>query len=64
MNPVTLPDKTGFEDYGNCLWFTFITMTTIGFGEYRLITTMGRILAVIVSIFGVMVNSFMVVALS
>lgn len=59
-----MPDKTGFEDYATCLWYTFITMTSIGYGEYFPITTMGRLLASIISIFGVVINSFIVVALS
>jgi hypothetical protein len=25
---------TGFEDYSNCFWCVFITMGTIGYGDY------------------------------
>ena len=32
LNQSVLTSKTGFEDYSTCLWFTFITMTSIGYG--------------------------------
>lgn len=64
LNRNILTEKTGFEDYGTCLWFTFITMTSIGYGEYSPISDMGRILAGFIAIFGVILNSFLVVALT
>ena len=32
LNRGVLSSKTGFEDYSTCIWFTFITMTSIGYG--------------------------------
>ena len=39
-------------------------MTSIGYGDYSPITPLGRILAGIIAIFGVILNSFLVVALT
>jgi hypothetical protein len=39
-------------------------MTSIGYGDYVPITILGRVLASILAIFGVTLNSFLVVALS
>ena len=64
LNSGVLSSKTGFEDYSTCLWFTFITMTSIGYGEYSPISPMGRLLAGFIAIFGVILNSFLVVALT
>jgi hypothetical protein len=63
LNP-TLIQPTGFEDYSTSLWFTFTTMTSIGYGDYVPTSDLGRFLAGIISIFGVVLNSFLVVALT
>lgn len=39
-------------------------MTSIGYGDYIPITEIGRLLAGIIAIFGVFLNSFLVVALT
>lgn len=64
MNPYILGSKTGFESYDTCLWFTFITMTSIGYGEYVPKSDLGKLLAGLIAIFGVILNSFLVVALT
>lgn len=61
LNPISL---NGFESYQNCYWFAFITMTTIGYGEYYPVTFLGRLLTIILSIIGVVLNSLLVVALN
>ena len=54
----------GFDKYANCVWWTVVTMTTIGFGDFYPKTTPGRIMTFILSIWGVIIVSLMVVALS
>lgn len=39
-------------------------MTSIGYGDYVPITWIGKLLAAFIAIFGVMLNSFLVVALT
>lgn len=64
LNSQVLGSKTGFEDYSTCVWFTFITMTSIGYGDYVPVTDIGKFLAGFVAIVGVLLNSFLVVALT
>lgn len=54
----------GFEVISNCYWWTLITMTTIGYGDYKLTTIHARALAIILAILGVVLSSQLVVALS
>ncbi len=36
--------------YGDALWYTFVSCTTIGFGDFTAVTTIGRILTVYMAI--------------
>ena len=45
-------DKTSFTSYGDALWFTFVSIFTIGYGDYTVHTTMSRILTIILVIYG------------
>ncbi len=56
--------KTGFESYENCLWSTFITMSTVGYGDYYPKTILGRTVMIIAAIFGVFLSSLLIVSLS
>mmetsp|Transcript_66376 Transcript_66376/g.183310 ORF Transcript_66376/g.183310 Transcript_66376/m.183310 type:complete len:994 (+) Transcript_66376:369-3350(+) len=42
----------------NSAWLHFVTMTTIGYGEYQVQTHIGRLLIVISWVFGLIVDSF------
>jgi hypothetical protein len=54
----------GFENFSNCIWFAFITLSSLGYGEYVPQTIIARALASLLSIFGLTLNSFLVVAFS
>ncbi len=45
--------EPGIKTYGNGLWYTFAVVTTIGFGDIVVVTTLGRILSVILGLFGI-----------
>ena len=41
--------------YGDALWYSFAIVTTIGFGDFTVITPIGRVLSVILGIYGIVV---------
>lgn len=45
--------NTGIDNYVDALYFTITTLTTTGFGDITLLGTDGRILAVLIMIFGI-----------
>lgn len=55
---------TGFESYSNCFWCTFITMATVGYGDYYPKTLPGRGIILITAISGVLLSSLLIVSLS
>ena len=56
--------QTGFENYSNCFWCIFITMSTIGYGDYYPKTMPGRSIILFTSIIGVFLSSILIVSLS
>lgn len=48
-----------FSDFFNCVWFIFITMVTVGYGDYTPITAFGWIFSFFICITGVM-NTYMI----
>jgi hypothetical protein len=61
-NPHLSP--TGFEDYSNCFWCVFITMGTIGYGDYFPKTILGRGVIFATALTGIVVSSILIVSLS
>lgn len=53
-----------FESLENSIWFVWITMTTVGYGDFYPKTIFGRVLTIIISIWGIFIVSMMVVVLS
>ena len=53
-----------FGSYINCIWNAVITMTTVGYGDFNAQTIFGRITAVIICLWGVLLVSIMVVSLT
>lgn len=47
------PSSSGFEDYGDALWWAMVTFTTVGYGDFFPVTRPGRIAAVLLMFGGV-----------
>ena len=43
------------ENFNDALWYCFAIVTTIGFGDLTAVTDFGRILSVILGIYGIVV---------
>ena len=41
--------------YGDALWYCFMLITTIGFGDIAAVSVIGRVLSVILGIYGLVV---------
>lgn len=61
-NPQIL--ATGFENYINCYWCVFITMATVGYGDYFPKTMPGRIVGIFAAASGIILSSLLIVSLS
>ena len=49
-------DSASFHDsYTDALWYCFAVVTTIGFGDMTAVSTIGRVLSVILGIYGIVV---------
>ena len=53
-----------FSNMINCMWNVIITLTSVGYGDIYPNTFMGRIVAIVVSFWGVFIASFFVVTVS
>lgn len=47
--------EPSLTSYGDALWFTFVSFTTIGYGDFYAVTFLGRILTVFLTLYGVLV---------
>lgn len=56
--------ETGFENYVNCFWCIFITMTTVGYGDYFPKTFPGRVVCGLAAFSGIILSSLMIVSVS
>lgn len=54
----------GFNNYINCIWCVFITMATVGYGDYFPKTVAGRFVCVFAAISGIIISSLLIVSLS
>ena len=50
-------DRETFHSFGDGLWYCFAVVTTIGFGDIAAVSLAGRILSVILGIYGIIVVS-------
>ncbi len=47
--------EPGIAGFGDGLWYLYVSFTTIGFGDLVAVTAAGRILTVLVSLYGILV---------
>ena len=53
-----------FAEFPDGLWWAFVTLTTVGYGDIVPVTSAGRVVAVMTMIFGIMVYSLVVANLT
>ena len=53
-----------FDNYFNSIWFTVITLTTIGYGDIAPVTHLGRCVTIILALWGALLLSLLVVTVS
>lgn len=46
--------------YGDALWYCFSVITTIGFGDITAVTLVGRVLSIILGLFGILIIGIVV----
>lgn len=46
-------NNVGMRNYGDALWWSIVTVTTVGYGDITIVTTVGRIIASILMITGI-----------
>ncbi len=47
------PVNPFFATYGNCLWWTFVTMTTVGYGDVYPVTLLGKFIGAFIAVLGI-----------
>lgn len=47
--------EPGIENFGDSLWFLFVSFTTIGYGDIVPVTVLGRLVTVVVAVYGILV---------
>jgi len=64
MEDPTKTDSLELDSYWNSLWLTVVTMTTVGYGDLYPKTIGGRLIGMIVCIWGIFITSFFTVTLT
>lgn len=53
-----------FSNFYNCIWYTIITMTTVGFGDFYPDSFLGKLIGILASFVGVILMSISVITVS
>lgn len=56
--------KFEFSDMFNSMWFSFVTMVTVGYGDFTPISMYGKVFSFFIGITGVMLTNLITVVLS
>ena len=59
-----LGDDDVFDSYFNSVWFTVITITTIGYGDISPLTQPGKLTTIILAFWGALLMALLVLVLS
>lgn len=51
--------EPNIDNIKDSLWFCFASVTTIGYGDFTVVTSIGRIVTVLLSIYGIVVLSIL-----
>ena len=52
--------EPGIRTYGDAVWYCFSVVTTIGFGDMAATTFVGRVLSIVLGVFGILVVGLVV----
>jgi hypothetical protein len=56
--------SAGFDSYENCVWYAFITMCTVGYGDFFAGSSVGRLIVCFVAVSGVFIMSTLTVVMT
>ena len=62
--PVWKPNTNSLMNFNlleNCMWNVLVTMTTVGYGDFYPLTNLGRLISILIAIFGSILISLMTV---
>eukprot|EP00347_Sterkiella_histriomuscorum_P018433 403345527 len=62
--PFNIVSGQDFDSYWNAIWLTIVTMTTVGYGDLYPKSFGGRVIGVIICIWGIFITSFFTVTLT
>ncbi len=62
--PIMEHSGQDFNSLGNCFWNIIITMTTVGYGDFYPVSNFGRVIGMLVCIWGLFIVSIAVTALT
>ena len=63
-SPQGISDISFLNYWCNSIWLTFVTMLTIGYGDYRPISFLGRFFGILIGIFGYIFFSLVITAIN